>query len=153
MDRGASRVLRAVEQANFRIRLGVVGADASKPHVGKGGKPSGMTIAQLAEIHELGLGVPERSFLRAWLEQNEAQVEQDMRQATKRMLQGRLTPEQAARVLGVRWVGQIQMFIANSQVQPPLAPATVAKKKSDVPLIDSGQLRSAISYLLETVLR
>lgn len=147
-DRGASRLLRAVEQANFRIRVGVVGKDAEKQHPG-----AKMTIAQLAEIHELGLGVPERSFLRAWLEANEAGVEADMRQATKKILLGKLTPEQAAKLLGARWVGQLQVWIAAGNVQPPLAESTKARKGSDVPLIDTGQLRSAISFLVESALR
>lgn len=147
-DRGASRLLEGVKEANFRIRLGVVGKDAGKAHEG-----TTMTIAQLAEIHELGLGVPERSFLRAWAEQNEAQIEADLRQAMKRILQGRLTPAQAAQLIGVRFVGQLQQFIADGKVQPPLSPSTVAQKGSSVPLIDTGQLRSAISFLVESRLK
>ena len=144
-DRGASRLLRDAANAHFQIRLGVFG---SEKHEG-----TEMTIAQLLEIHELGLGVPERSVLRAWAEKHEADIQNDMRAAVRQMLLGRLSPENAAKLLGVRWVGQLQTFISSGQVQPPLAQSTIDAKGSSVPLIDTGQLRSSLTYVASRLIR
>lgn len=149
-DRGAARLLRDAANAHFQIRLGVFG-DAK--HEGASGADGGeMTIARLLEIHELGLGVPERSILRAWAEKHEADIQNDMRAAVRQMLTGRLSPDRAAKLLGVRWVGQLQTFISSGQVEPPLAQSTIDKKGSSVPLIDTGQLRSALTFLVDRAL-
>lgn len=140
-DRGAARLLKST-LVNVSIKVGVLG---TKKHEG-----SEMTIAQLLEIHELGLGVPERSVLRAWVTAEQASIDAAMAAAYRKILLGKLTPEQAAKILGARFVGQLQTFISDGRVQPPLAPATVQAKGSSVPLVDSGQLKSAISYLVET---
>lgn len=133
--------------ANFRIKVGILGDRASEKHEG-----GAATIADIAEIHELGLGVPERSFLRAWVEANEGQIENDMRAATRQILRGKLLPEQAAKILGVKFAAGVQAFISSGKVTPALAEATVKAKGSSVPLLDTGALRSAITYALERVL-
>ncbi len=139
-DLGATKLLKNAA-STIRVRVGVFG---TTKHEG-----TELTIAQLLEIHELGLGVPERSILRAWAEQNEAAIQNDMRAAFRKMLLGKFTPEQAAKILGVRWVGQIQEFVRSGKVQPPLSQATIDKKGSSQPLIDTGQLVSAITFLVE----
>lgn len=145
-DNGASRVVTRAGLANLKLKVGILGEKAAQQVKGS---DVAMTIAQLAEIHELGLGVPERSFLRAWVEANEKQIEADMRAATRQVLLGRLTPEKAAKILGVKFVAGIQAFISSGKVQPPLAQSTIDRKGSSVPLIDTGQLRSAITYAVE----
>jgi hypothetical protein len=144
-DNGAARLLVGVKQANFRVKIGVLGSEAHE------GTP-GLTIAQLFEIHELGLGVPERSVLRAWAEASEDQIMADLRQAYHKILTLKLTPDRAAAIIGARFVGSIQKFISDGRVQPPLAQSTIDKKGSSVPLIDTGQLRSAITFAVEKLL-
>lgn len=146
-DRGASRVVHRAGLMNFRINVGILGSKAAETHEG-----SAMTIAQIAEIHELGLGVPERSFLRAWVEANEQQIENDMRAATKKILLGKLTADQAAKILGARFAAGVQAFISSGRVQPPLEQSTIDRKGSSIPLIDTGQLRSAITFAVAKVL-
>lgn len=142
-DRGYSKLIRVVQaQAGYAVTVGVQGSKAEADH-------GGLTVGELAAIHEFGLGVPERSFLRAWFDQNSVQVQNDLRAATRQILLGRLTPERAAEVLGLRLAGQIQTFIADGHVKPALSQQTIRRKGSSVPLIDTGQLRSAISYIVQ----
>lgn len=131
--------------AGLRLRVGVIGDGASKPHEGA----EGLTVAEIAAKHELGLGVPERSFIRAWVDQNRARLDEEMRRVLARVFKGDITWEQAAPLLGARYAGEIQQFIADNKVKPPSTDRTNQLKGSTTTLIDSGQLRSAVTYIVE----
>ena len=147
-DKGYSRRVKAILTAGSSptvTYVGVLGDKASAAH-----KESGLTVGDLAEIHEFGLGVPERSFLRAWFDAERDSILIALRAAHRQVLLGKLTPQQAGNLIGLRFVGQIQKWIADNKVQPPSSDETNARKGSSVTLIDTGQLRAAISYLVET---
>jgi hypothetical protein len=146
-DRGyRKRVAAIIGAGPVDTIVGVIGEKASADH-------EGITVGELAEIHEFGLGVPERSFLRAWFDQNREKVIVRLRAAHRKVLLGELTPQRAGEIIGLWAVGEIQRFIADGKVKPALDPRTVVAKGSSVPLIDTGQLRSAISYAVEARLR
>jgi hypothetical protein len=129
------------------VLVGVQGKEAQEGH--QGGKE---TVGEIASRHELGLGVPERSWLRDWVDENRGVIRTDLRNAMTQVLRGRLTKDQAMEILGVKYVGLIQTRIANG-IEPPNAPSTIARKGSSTPLIDTGQLRSAVTYILEQMLQ
>lgn len=141
------------------VTLGVQGREASATHTPdpkaqpKGPQPrqSIQTIGEIAERHELGLGVPERSWLRAWVDAHEGMIRADAGKAMRRVLEGKLTREQALEILALKWQGAIQQWIADGRVQPPLSQVTIDRKGSSVPLIDTGQLRSAITGVARAV--
>lgn len=108
---------------------------------------SQLTISALAAIHEYGLGVPERSFIRAWFDENATKIRAAINVMAKAIGSGRLTQDQAMAQLGLKFVGEIQARIARN-IPPPLDPKTIARKGSSVPLIDTGVLRSWISYII-----
>lgn len=110
-------------------------------------KANGLTVAALGAIHEFGLGVTERSWLRGWFDENQVEIAEDLRKAGRGILLGRFTRERILDVLGLKYVGQIQARIARN-IPPPLAAATIRKKGSSVALIDTNQLRSAITHML-----
>ena len=139
-DNGYTKTLRLFKDLGLHLTIGVFGPKAEAKHEG-----SDLTVGEIAQIHELGLGVPERSFIRAWFEQNSKMVVADMRVGLQAIAQGRTTPEQLAELLGAKYVGQIQARIS-AGIPPPLAQSTIDRKGSSVPLIDTGQLRSAITY-------
>jgi hypothetical protein len=131
----------------FTVLVGVQGEEASAVH--RGNQPQ--TMAEIANEHEFGLGVPERSWLRAWVDENQPMIQNDLRRAAMRILEGRLTIQQAADLLGTKYVASIQMRIANG-IAPANAPATIERKGSSTPLIDTGQFRSSITYIMEQLL-
>jgi hypothetical protein len=107
----------------------------------------GTTVVDIAIWNEFGTAdIPARSFLRGWFDENE----ETAKTALMRFLQGYLekkyqTKEQALDAFGAWLQGQIQARIAKG-IPPPNAPSTIAKKGSSKPLIDSGQLRSSITF-------
>lgn len=135
------KVMKAIKAEPLTIRVGVIGGKAASPH-----SSDGETVGEIAVKHELGLGVPERSFIRAWFDANRGRLDGEGRKVAERVLTGKLDYETACGLLGARYAGEIQQFIADNKVQPPSSPATNALKGSSVTLIDSGVLRSSISY-------
>lgn len=132
----------------FRRALATAGASAVAVGIHEDAgmhKDSGLSMAELAAIHEFGLGnVPERSFLRSWAsERGEELVIERAKMIESDLLKGQAT--QTLNKLGLLAVGEIQQRMALG-TPPPNTDATIARKGSSVPLIDTGALRQSITY-------
>lgn len=125
------------------MTVGVQGDAASENHNGES-----LSVGEVASMNELGIGVPERSFLRAWFDENKAMIERDLQQVIKKTLRAQLTIDEGLSLLGAKYVGSIQRRIS-SGIPPENAELTIELKGSSIPLIDTGQLRSAITWMLE----
>lgn len=104
------------------------------------------TVGDVATANEFGLGVPERSFIRAWADENADRHQADLRKIGEAIVKGTIpSADVGLEQLGLRFVGEVQARIA-SGIPPENAPATVARKGSSTPLINFGQLRSSIRH-------
>lgn len=122
------------------VTVGIHAAEASQ------GREDGLTMLEVAIWQEFGNSkIPQRSFLREWFDENEDKAETWWTALNKQVLHGQMNQKRALELFGLRVVGEIQQRIANS-IPPPNAPTTIARKGSDVPLIDTGQLRSSITH-------
>lgn len=141
VDRGAARLAVTVQasQARPHVRVGVLEAEGAKQH-----GADDLTVADVARWAEFGIGQPQRSWLRGTVAARRAQIEERMRIESRAVLEGKRTQEQALSRLGVFIVGLIQERIA-AGIDPPNAQATIDRKGSSTPLIDTGQLRSSIT--------
>lgn len=101
--------------------------------------------AALANFHEFGLGVPERSFLRSTFDKNLEGYWRSLKTRAGMVLAGRITIQSTLDSLGKRVQDDIRNTI-HSGVPPQLADSTVAAKGSTKQLIDSGQLVQAITF-------
>lgn len=119
------------------VDVGILGTDAERRYEGE------VTVSDVATWAEYGLGQPQRSWLRSWIEEARTEIDATIKAETRAVLAGTRTHRQALARVGVWAVGQIQQRIANG-IEPANAPSTIAKKGSSVPLIDKGQLRSSI---------
>ncbi len=138
-DRGYRELMKRLKAAKLSLTVGVHQTEGAEPH-------GELTVADIATIHEFGLGnVPERSFLRAWADENVEEIKKDLGGIGIAVVEGKLTAEQGLERFGVLAVGQIQKRIV-AGIEPPLAPATIKRKGSSTPLVDTGQLKSAITY-------
>ena len=111
-------------------------------------KPAPLTVVDIGIIHEFGLGVPERSFIRAWCDANTKRVQAAMRRLLTGVVQGKYDRAQALTLLGLWIQGEIQKYISRGVPPLPNAQATIDRKGSSRPLIDTGQLRAAVSFAL-----
>lgn len=105
----------------------------------------GATVADVATFNEFGLGVPERSFIRSWADEKEAENKDRLRKIGQAVVHGYISsPTQGLKRFGVLAVGEIQQRISDG-IEPENADATIAAKKSSKPLIDDGIMRSKIT--------
>ena len=134
---------RIANLRNIAVKVGIQGTEAARLN----GKA---TIADIAAIHEFGLGnVPERSWLRAWHDENRETALEKLRKGYRRVISGEINPETLATAFGIWAVSSIQERIS-SGLSPALEAETIRRKESSVPLIDTGLLRSSITFVLET---
>lgn len=143
----------------------VLASHTMKVHVGvlaaKGGdkKQGELTLVELAAIHEFGTAdghVPERSFIRSTLYVRVAkELEQKVSAACKLVLSGALEPVKAMNLLGLWAASEIKNTIVQNEADsygeypyPPLADSTIAAKGSSVPLIDTGLMKNAITWVV-----
>lgn len=169
-DKGARKLLQRLLK-NGALSVGVLDEDAGKTHEAKesvdrikdvfkgfdsegkaSGKGAALTIGEIAEIHEFGLGsAPRRSFLAGWVDEKQDEIRNVVNAGASALVTGRLdSPLQFLNQVGAWAVGSIQRRMSEN-IPPPLAPATIQRKGSSVALIDTGQLRSSISYRVDAV--
>jgi len=137
---------------NYTLTVGIHEAEgASAKEIVEGQEPTGQSLAEVAEKHELGIGVPRRSFIVDWFEGQQKENESALRKIVENAIKRKTSPEIAIKRFGVWAVGQIQQRIADG-IPPELSEATKEYKASlnlagnakDTPLILTGQLRSGI---------
>lgn len=156
MSRHASvsvKVLKDIDpKALDRLRQRLVG-DNRVVNVGvPEGKreEDGTPVAMIAAVHEFGSpsqGIPERPFLRAAVQRNRQKYVRLNRINLVKMLRGQATVEQALGQLGEMAKGDVQTEIRSGDFAP-LKPATIKRKGSSRPLIDTGQMVQSIAWEL-----
>lgn len=138
----AETLKRLGEKAAY---IGVLASGkGNEPHSGSGDEP--VTQLQVATWMEFGTSddegdeiVPERSFLRETLRLTKPEVEAFVTKRVRDCLTGKIAPDAVHEATGIKVVGLCQEHIAQG-INPPL------KYREGTPLIDTGQLRSSITY-------
>ncbi len=139
----ADLVKRVIGLRPVTIRTGILEADGAQPH-GEAGDE--VTLIEIACFNEFGTAtIPERSFIRAWFDEAEADLRAKLTMLMQSVVRGERTRQQVLDTMGAYCVGEIQKRIAEG-IAPENAPSTIAQKHSSKPLVDTGQLRSSISY-------
>ena len=103
-------------------------------------------MVQLAAIHEFGApkaGIPERSFIRAWHDSAREKITRLQARLGRQFIDGKITLQQMVAKLGAFGQGGIRKFLRNLK-EPALKAATIRRKGSANPLIDTGQLLGSI---------
>lgn len=143
-DRGWEAIKKRIPTlAGKLLKVGVLESAGMHKTASIGGKV--LSMAELATVHEYGLGVPQRSFIRSTVTEQEQAIRATLRKVGDRVLMGKMTAEQGLRVLGEDIKSKIQRKITTGPFVPN-APSTIARKGSSRPLIDTGSLRASISY-------
>lgn len=151
VDTGADAYLKAITKLSktTTVKVGFI-QKAEDDH-------EGISIGELAAIHEFGLGnVPRRSMLAEYVDANQQEIERDVEAAGKRAADYRRsrpgTQPQALKVelgrIAAKHVGKIQERIANG-IAPELDSETIRRKGSSTPLVDTGQLKSSVTWEIE----
>lgn len=139
-DNGWRKLVQNVKAGHFTIKLGV----DDRPHA-----PLGIPTDEIGEVHEFGSAtVPQRSFLRSFVDSHSTFILTTFKSALVGALFGKVTMPFVQQATGKQFVDAVRKWI-DGFIEPPLLPETVARKGSDLPLVDSGQLRDAVVYEVE----
>lgn len=89
--------------------------------------------------------IPERSYIRSTYNKNYKKVSKRFGQIFKAFGDRSFNVARKLKLIGQEQVSAVQATITNFK-SPANAPSTITKKGSSHPLIDTGELRSKISY-------
>ncbi|TBZ81416.1 hypothetical protein [Rhizobium leguminosarum] len=92
--------------------------------------------------------VPERPFMRNAMRDNRGKYRDALRTSAAKILTGKTGLKTVLSKLGIMGQGDVQGEIT-SLMSPPNSPVTVALKGSSKPLIDSGEMRGAVTYKVD----
>lgn len=136
---------------SHRISIGIHGDEAAK--VSYDGTTKGASLIEVAAAHEYGAGVPERSFIRSWFDENKARLARELRYAELAELRGE-NPD-ALKYLAQRWASEVRDRLVRRLAHlKPLAPSTIAAREragisSEAPLDATGQLMGSIRGMVD----
>lgn len=132
----------------------------SGPNLVKVGFPAGESDSdniQKAIWNEFGTsrGIPERPFMRNTMRQKRTEYRAAMKAAAATIIEQAALGESVAKEkrkalkkLGIKAQGDIQAEITALRT-PPNAPSTIRQKGSSNPLINSGEMRAAVTFKVE----
>lgn len=145
-DLGKSKVKKDLRGLHSYAALVGIPSTAPNPVDKDTHKPLGINMASLALVHERGSAannIPPRPFMRQTRERSQYRFTRLLRGLYKQVLAGKASPQNGLAQLGVAYEGEMKnTFTTGSFV--PLKPATIARKGSSRPLIDTGRLRQSI---------
>ncbi len=143
-DNGLKAFIKHMKAAKPTLKVGILSKEAGEP----ANKSPGLTVLDVACFNEFGGGnTPERSFIRAWCEQKQAEIVETISKQAAIAVKNRTPWETVLERIGLYCVGGMQQRISDG-IEPPNADSTIKAKGSDKPLIDTGQLRSSITYVV-----
>jgi hypothetical protein len=155
VDRGWKRIVRDMTKgakADLVVDVGLVGSEAAEPH----GELGELTNADVGLFHEYGTdtGIPERSFIRALVDEKHAQITRFFERISQGIIDDKVSEERGLGLAGTQVVAWIKARIL-AHIPPPLTEETielktVGGKKGTTPLIDTGQLIGAITHAVRS---
>lgn len=135
--------VNAGETAGFVGWLRSSGEHKSKE---SGGKAESITVAQIAAIQEWGNDhIPERAPVRTALSEHAKDIKKLLKKVTNKVLDGKLDKKQAIGVVCQKIADGIVAKI-ESNLPPPNAESTIARKGSSTTLIDSAQMKNSVDW-------
>lgn len=157
-DKGyAELVQRILAKDNPTLSVGVF-QNAGQVSYGTSASGKTVTVLDVALWNEFGTynqdgstHIPPRPFIRLYFDGQAARIKQMATVAIRQVITQKLTKREALERLGMKLAGEIQTAIGVGYfgAYPENAPRTIAKKGSATPLVDTGQLRSSITYKVD----
>ncbi len=148
-DRGWKALMKKVAESDHVVTIGLQGAQGEAEHT-----DTGLTNAHLASVHEFGavidtgngeVVIPERSFIRSTVDKND-NYKKVVRQIAEGLMKGKVPDAVTGlKLLGEKVSSDIKRSIEQG-LKPENAASTIARKGSSKPLIDTAQMKNAITY-------
>jgi hypothetical protein len=114
-------------------------------------EPDGTSTALVVATNEFGSpdrGIPERSAFRGGIRRGRPIFHQLNERNIAAVARGSMTGHQALSQLGAAAVGAVQTEMTTGHFVPN-APATIARKGSSRPWIDTGHARQSVTFIVD----
>lgn len=135
-----ARHLKSIKREGASIRVGVLSSAT---------REDGADMVVIAAVHEFGspsIGVPERSFIRSGIREERDSLVKLLNVVARSIVGEKMTVDEGLGRLGLWAQTVVRKKIISGTITPPLAASTIARKGSDKPLIDTGQLVNSITW-------
>jgi hypothetical protein len=144
------KIMKALDELrNHEVMIGIPDSDGGR----KAGDP--VSNAELLFIHTNGSpvnNIPPRPVLEPAMKKKQDQISTLLRKATEEALDGdKAGVMNALEIAGIEGQNIARKYFTDSNGWEANTPATVARKGSSRPLIDTGQMRKAITYVVREV--
>ncbi len=144
IDRGWNRIRRELARmAKSFVKVGVLS--------NAGTEEGGMSLVDVAVVNEYGApekNIPERPFIRQTLDTKSTEIAKKKADLADKVMTGKMDTRRALDDLGVWATRKIKETFTKGDFTPN-APATIKRKGSSRPLIDTGRLRQSINHETE----
>lgn len=144
-DNGYTDLLKRMRKLSEGSPYAEVGILSTEGAALAKGSSAGLTVFDVAEMNEFGLGVPERSFIRAFYDLYVGQAREFLSARLKDVAAGKMDRKRALHQFGIWLVAMCQKRIRDG-IEPPNSDLTQKLKGSSTPLIDTGQLWTSITF-------
>jgi hypothetical protein len=95
--------------------------------------------------------LPERSFLRATLDEKGPEYVKLCREFSIKVLEGQMSIDRAMGLLGARIKADVVQRFNDNRIRPDISADTKRRKGSSTVLIDTGSLKQSIDYLVRSL--
>jgi len=151
IDHGYAAIVKEIEKMGHlytKVGFPEAGAAGYPSHHSIGAQPAGdmSEVIKVAAVQEFGApsrNIPERSFVRTSFDNNYGALQAFKAAQWKLIIEGKQTAEQGIRKIGEWMIAKMKRQIRDGSYVP-LKPATIARKKSSRPLIDTAQMINSI---------
>ena len=115
-----------------------------------GRETNGTDLVDVAFYNEFGTRhIPSRPFVRIASDEHGDEWQTLAEKGLTAITEGRMSRKQVLDLVGLRAKADVQKVFGDKTKLQPNAPATVARKGSSAPLIDTGRLRQSINYRID----
>jgi len=129
------------EMAKLSVNVGFQAGDAAED--------SGIDVVDIAAWNEFGNErIPARPFMRDSFDNNKDTITKLLQSEGQKITDGTTTAEQVLTKVGMAMKGLIQNEIREGTFKP-LKKATIERKGSSKPLIDTGTMRQSVNYVVK----
>ena len=149
------------EMKTMYVKVGFPsGKEPGEPTKGSESESKTMAdIALIAATQEFGttragrgnsVTIPSRPFMRPALVTNKEKLAKLQKKLSSEIMSGERTVENGLELIGEFMVSKIKRAI-NDVETPPLAMSTIKGKGSEKPLINTGQMRNSVTYIVSDI--
>lgn len=144
-DRGLKKLKRELKKSGKSfVKVGIFGERADAAHAG-----TEKSNVEIAGFQEFGTKtIPSRSYIRATVDAEKGKIRQLQKKLAEQIIKRRTTEVQGLNLIGSFVTGAMQKRIQGG-LSPALKPATIKRKGSSKPVLDTGQIVQSLTWVVE----